>query len=65
MKGIQGKTAIIPGRPTPNGEAVAADLNRPGCLRDFVWTRAHPRARRKIPNRFSSGSMVTSSGRSV
>ena len=26
------------------------------CLADFTWTRAHPRARRKIPNRVSRGS---------
>ncbi|NDC38124.1 MAG: serine/threonine protein phosphatase [Proteobacteria bacterium] len=27
-----------------------ADLERPECLQDFVWTRAHERARKKIPN---------------
>ena len=32
------------------------DWNDPRCLQDFVWTRAHPRARRKIPNRVSRGS---------
>ena len=32
------------------------DWNHPQCLSDFVWTRAHPRARRKIPNRVSRGS---------
>lgn len=26
------------------------------CLADFTWTRAHPRARKKIPNRVSRGS---------
>jgi hypothetical protein len=26
------------------------------CLSDFVWTRAHPKARKKLPNRFSRGS---------
>ena len=31
-------------------------LERPGLLSDFVWTRAHPKARRKLPNRFSRGS---------
>jgi hypothetical protein len=31
------------------------DLNHPVCLQDFVWTRAHPRAKRKIPNRCSRG----------
>jgi hypothetical protein len=30
--------------------------NDPACLADFVWTRAHPTARRKLPNRFSRGS---------
>jgi hypothetical protein len=32
------------------------DWNDPRCLADFVWTRAHPRARRKMPNRASRGS---------
>jgi hypothetical protein len=32
------------------------DWNDPACLGDFVWARAHPRARRKMPNRFSRGS---------
>ena len=32
------------------------DWNDPACLSDFVWARAHPRARRKLPNRFSRGS---------
>ena len=32
------------------------DWNDPQCLSDFVWTRAHPRARRKLPNRSSRGS---------
>ena len=30
--------------------------NDAACLSDFVWTRAHPKARRKLPNRFSRGS---------
>jgi hypothetical protein len=30
--------------------------NDSACLSDFVWTRAHPKARRKMPNRFSRGS---------
>ena len=30
--------------------------NDPACLSDFVWTRAHPKARKKLPNRFSRGS---------
>jgi hypothetical protein len=32
------------------------DWNDPQCLTDFVWTRAHPRARKKMPNRSSRGS---------
>lgn len=32
------------------------DWNDPKCLSDFVWVRAHPKARRKMPNRFSRGS---------
>jgi hypothetical protein len=32
------------------------DFNRPACLTDFVWARAHPRARKKMPNRTSRGS---------
>lgn len=32
------------------------DWNDPACLADFVWTRAHPKARKKLPNRFSRGS---------
>ena len=31
------------------------DWNDPTCLSDFVWTRAHPTARKKLPNRFSRG----------
>ena len=31
------------------------DWNDPLCLSDFVWTRAHPTARKKLPNRFSRG----------
>jgi hypothetical protein len=31
------------------------DLESESCLQDFVWTRAHPRARRKLPNRTSKG----------
>ena len=34
----------------------SGDWNDPTCLSDFVWTRAHPTARKKIPNRFSRGS---------
>jgi len=30
--------------------------NDPKCLSDFVWSRAHPKARRKMPNRYSKGS---------
>jgi calcineurin-like phosphoesterase family protein len=32
------------------------DWNDPKCLSDFVWARAHPKARKKLPNRFSRGS---------
>ena len=32
------------------------DWNDPQCLSDFTWTRAHPRARRKMPNRTTRGS---------
>ncbi len=32
------------------------DWNDPACLSDFAWARAHPKARRKMPNRFSRGS---------
>ena len=34
----------------------SGDWNDPRCLSDFVWTRAHPKARRKMPNRASRGS---------
>jgi hypothetical protein len=36
--------------------AETEDWNDPMCLSDFVWTRAHPKARKKLPNRFSRGS---------
>ena len=36
--------------------AETGDWNDPACLTDFVWTRAHPKARKKLPNRFSRGS---------
>jgi hypothetical protein len=36
--------------------AETGDWNDPRCLTDFVWTRAHPRARKKLPNRTSRGS---------
>jgi hypothetical protein len=36
--------------------AATGNWNDPACLSDFVWTRAHPTARRKLPNRFSRGS---------
>ena len=32
------------------------DWNDPAVLADFVWARAHPKARLKMPNRFSRGS---------
>lgn len=31
------------------------DLDRPECLDDFVWTRAHETSRSKIPNRTTRG----------
>ena len=36
--------------------AETGDWNDPQCLIDFVWTRAHPRARKKLPNRETRGS---------
>jgi Calcineurin-like phosphoesterase len=36
--------------------AQSGDWNDPQCLLDFVWARAHPRARKKLPNRSSRGS---------
>lgn len=36
--------------------AETRDWNHPHCLTDFVWSRIHPRARRKLPNRTSRGS---------
>jgi len=36
--------------------ANTGDWNDPACLSDFVWARMHPKARRKLPNRFSHGS---------
>ena len=36
--------------------AETGDWNDLICLSDFVWTRAHPKARKKLPNRFSRGS---------
>ena len=36
--------------------AETGDWNDPACLSDFVWARMHPKARRKMPNRFSRGS---------
>ena len=34
----------------------SSDWNAPSCLSDFVWARAHPTARKKLPNRFTRGS---------
>ncbi|HEX9965345.1 MAG TPA: metallophosphoesterase [Allosphingosinicella sp.] len=34
----------------------SGNWNDPACLSDFTWTRAHPTARRKMPNRFTRGS---------
>ena len=36
--------------------AASGDWNHPSCLSDFVWARAHPKARRKLPNRHARGS---------
>jgi hypothetical protein len=36
--------------------AATGNWNDPACLADFVWTRAHPKARKKLPNRYSRGS---------
>ena len=36
--------------------AETSNWNDPACLSDFVWVRMHPKARRKMPNRFSRGS---------
>jgi hypothetical protein len=36
--------------------AETGDWNDPACLSDFTWARAHPKARKKMPNRFSRGS---------
>lgn len=43
-------TSRLPDLNTP------ADLECPECLQDFVWTRAHERARKKIPNPTSKSS---------
>lgn len=34
----------------------SGEWNDPACLSDFVWTRAHATARKKLPNRFARGS---------
>jgi hypothetical protein len=36
--------------------AESKDWNDPRVLQDFVWLRAHPRARKRIPNRTTRGS---------
>jgi hypothetical protein len=36
--------------------AEIGDWNDPRVLQDFVWLRAHPRARKRIPNRTTRGS---------
>ena len=43
-------------RPLHAGLRATGNWNDPRCLSDFVWTRAHPKARRKMPNRASRGS---------
>lgn len=35
--------------------AETGDWKNPACLSDFVWGQAHPKARKKMPNRFSRG----------
>lgn len=39
-----------------DGLRASGDWNDPRALQDFVWTRAHARARRKLPNRTTRGS---------
>jgi hypothetical protein len=34
----------------------SGNWNDAACLSDFTWTRAHPTARKKMPNRFTRGS---------
>lgn len=36
--------------------AETGNWNDPQALTDFVWTRAHPKARKKLPNRYTRGS---------
>jgi hypothetical protein len=36
--------------------AETGNWNDPQALSDFVWTRAHPKARKKLPNRHTRGS---------
>lgn len=36
--------------------AETGDWNDSACLSDFVWARAHSKARRKMPNRYARGS---------
>jgi len=36
--------------------SATGNWNDPACLGDFVWARAHPKAPRKIPNRYTRGS---------
>lgn len=36
--------------------AETGDWNDPQALEDFVWARAHPKARKKLPNRYTKGS---------
>jgi len=40
------------------GISSCEDLNQPLPLQDFVWTRLHPRAPRRIPNRTTRGCEV-------
>lgn len=54
-----GLLAVHGGFPLADLHAALADTgdwNHPSCLNDFVWSRAHPRARRKLPNRHTRAS---------
>ncbi|HEX2208988.1 MAG TPA: metallophosphoesterase family protein [Longimicrobium sp.] len=46
----------VPHTDLHDGLARSRDWNDPRVLQDFVWLRAHPRARKRIPNRTTRGS---------
>ena len=48
--------AGIPHTDLHAGLEAAGNWNDPRILQDFVWLRAHPRARKRIPNRTTRGS---------